>query len=151
MFTVLLTSNIMTIGPAYAAPIINPAVTVELGGDPDGEAVVGRLLARFFSSALAVAAILFLLYLVSGAYKWLTSGADKAQLQAAQGTMTQALIGLTILASIFAAARIVGILLGLSCPAGNFPDVICWPGIPTAATPTGGGAGPGGGPLPGSF
>lgn len=124
-----------TLTPVYAQPIVNPALTTELGGDPDGEAVVGRLLARFFSSALAVAAILFLLYLVYGAFKWLTAGADKAQLQAAQGTMTQALIGLTILASVFAAARIVGTLLGLECPAGKFPDVICWPGI---NAPTGG-------------
>ena len=106
------------------AQIVNKALPANLGEDT-GENIIARLLARFFAAALATGAIAFLIYLVYGAFRWLTAGDDKTQLTAARSTMTQALIGLTILASIFAIARILSILLGL----GEFPDAITWPTI----------------------
>ena len=120
------------IPPVFAAEIFNPALPTPLGsgGNTQGPNIVGALMARFFAAGLAIGAIAFLMYLVYGAFRWLTSGEDKAQLQAAKNTMTQALIGLTILASIFAIARVVGALLGLNCGGASFPDVICWPTVP---------------------
>lgn len=109
--------------------IINPALPDILGSGCTAESsnIVARLLARFFATALAVGAVAFLLYLVYGAFRWLTGGADKANLEAAKATMTQALIGIILLASVFAVARIVGTLLGLGCEGEDFPDVICFP------------------------
>ena len=87
--------------------IINPVIGVlGLGGTAEGQNTIGRLLARVFSAALAIGAIAFLLYLVLGAFRWLTAGDNKGQLEAARSTIFQALIGLIILASIFAIARI---------------------------------------------
>lgn len=110
------------------AQITNPALPTSLGNDA-GENIIARLLARFFGASLAIGSLAFLLYLVYGAFRWLTAGDDKGQLQTARNTMTQAFIGLTIMASIFAIAHILGILLGLDCPGGSFPDVICWPQV----------------------
>jgi hypothetical protein len=116
--------------------ITNPVIAPTGLGSGSGAEIIGRLLARIFAASLAIGAIAFLLYLVYGAFRWLTAGDDKTQLQTARGTMTQALIGLTILASIFAIARIVGILLGIE----NFPDVINWPTITGGSSCLGGGA-----------
>ena len=112
--------------------IINPVIgALGLGGTAEGQNTIGRLLARVFSAGLAVGAIAFLLYLFYGAFRWLIAGDNKGQLEAARSTIFQALIGLTILASIFAIARIVGLILGLECEGQRFPDVICWPQVPT--------------------
>ncbi len=124
-------------GRVYAQneQICNTALPAILGCDPTGgENIIGRLLARVFSAALAAGAIGFLLYLVFGAFRWLTAGDNKGQVESARSTITQALIGIVLLASIFAIGRIVGTLLGLQCNGLSFPDVICWPEVP-APTP----------------
>lgn len=116
----------------FANPIHNPAIDplFGTGGGDDGTGsapIVARLLARTFSAMLAAGTLLFLGYLVYGAFRWLTAGGDKAAVAAARGTITEALIGLTVLASVFAIANLVAPILGLSGGACQFPQQICWP------------------------
>jgi hypothetical protein len=110
----------------YAAPpITNPAIPNSFATDLP-EVAVAKILARLFSAGLAAGSIVFLGYLAFGAFKWMTAGGEPAQLNAAKQTMTQAIIGLVIMASIFAIASLLALVLGLNenC---DFPNEICWP------------------------
>lgn len=122
-------SLFLSISPVFAQTdeICNPALSASIGCDPQGENILARALARYFAAFLALGAIAFLIYLVYGAFRWLTAGENKGQLDAAKSTITQSLIGLTILASVFAIATIIGRILGLG---DNFPTNINLP-IPT--------------------
>jgi hypothetical protein len=57
---------------------------------------------------LVVAAIIFFFMLVFGGIKWITSGGDKGQTEAARNQITAALIGLVIVFSAWAILQIVG-------------------------------------------
>lgn len=115
-----------------ANPIHNPSVDPLLGSNignsgSGANTVVATLLARFFSAMLAAGTMAFLAYLVYGAFKWLTAGGDKGAVASARGTITEAIIGLTILASVFAIANLIAPILGLARPGCSFPQQICWP------------------------
>lgn len=56
---------------------------------------------------LVVAAVIFFFILVIGGIRWITSGGDKAQTEAARSQITAALVGLVI---VFAAWAIVALL-----------------------------------------
>lgn len=87
------------IGEITPPPIFN--------GDP------GSALVSFISSsiriALLVAAILVLVFMLWGAFEWITSGGDKEKLARAQSRITQAVVGLLM---IFVALVIFGLLVG---------------------------------------
>jgi hypothetical protein len=51
--------------------------------------------------------------LIMGAIQWITSGGDKGAVQSAQSKITNAVIGLVILLSLFALLRVIGDFFGL--------------------------------------
>ncbi len=59
-----------------------------------------------------VAGIWFIFQFLTGAIGWLTSGGDKAGVQAAQGRITNAFIGLIVVVAAYAIIYIIGELLG---------------------------------------
>lgn len=62
---------------------------------------------------LVVAAILFFFILVIGGVRWITSGGDKAQTEAARNQITAALIGLVIVFAAWAIANLIEIFFGI--------------------------------------
>ncbi|HUS60257.1 MAG TPA: hypothetical protein VMX76_02630 [Nevskiaceae bacterium] len=68
---------------------------------------VPNVVATIIKLILIVAAIIAFVFLVFGGIKWITSGGDKEGTQAAQKTLTAALIGLLI---VFAAWAIMTLL-----------------------------------------
>lgn len=81
--------------------------------------VVGTLITTVFIIAIIVA----LFYLIWGGFKWLTSGGDKAAVQAAREHIVAAIIGLVI---IFLSYFILNIVLGffhLSLGTFTFPSL----------------------------
>jgi len=64
-------------------------------------------LSSTISLGLIIGIIIFIFILLIGAVKWITAGGDKASLESAQKTITNALIGLAILLSIFAIIRVI--------------------------------------------
>jgi hypothetical protein len=118
------------VNSVYAQPICNPAIPAQIGCVPSADpaesgpasaAIVAIFIARFLAAALSIGAIAFLLYLVWGAYKWLTSGGDQKQLAMARSHISQAIVGLLILASIFAITNIITPLLGLDFLTPSWP------------------------------
>lgn len=85
--------------------------------DMTGTQIVGNIISVVIG-VFAVAGFIFaLLHLVFGAITWITSSGDKGKLENARERITQALVGLIILASIIAIAKLVSTITGI----GDFP------------------------------
>jgi hypothetical protein len=84
----------------------------------------GPVLSNIFSGIMVIGALMVLLYLVWGAISWITSGGDKAKVEHARGQITNAVIGIIVLASTLAIFMLLQRFLGI--------EVI-------RVTPTGGG------------
>ena len=62
---------------------------------------------------LVVAAIVFFFMLIIGGIRWITSGGDKGQTEAARNQITAALIGLVIVFAAWAIANLIEIFFGI--------------------------------------
>lgn len=70
---------------------------------PEGFAKnVAQLINAVLSFVMVIASLLVLLYLIWGAFDWITSGGDKGKIQSARSKITAAVIGLVIVASSYA-------------------------------------------------
>jgi hypothetical protein len=74
-----------------------------------------------------VAGLWFVFQFLSGAIGWLSAGGDKAKLQAAQGRITQAIIGLAVVIAAIFIIDLVGTLLGLNILSPGDYILSIWP------------------------
>lgn len=74
---------------------------------------IGGIISGAISLALIVAAIVFFFMLVIGGIKWILSGGDKGQTEAARNQITAALVGLVIVFAAWAIANLIGGLFGI--------------------------------------
>lgn len=74
---------------------------------------LGLTISRAAQLALLVAGVLMFVYLVMGGISWMMSNGDKGKVEAAQGMITQAVIGLAITASAFAIFLVIQYFFGL--------------------------------------
>lgn len=77
------------------------------------ETTFAEWLARIFGAILGVSTLLVLIYLVWGAISWITSNGDSSKVQKARDQMTQAVIGLIVLAASTAIFMLVQNALGI--------------------------------------
>lgn len=75
----------------------NPA---PIGSNPTQDA--GNLIAALISIAFTAAGIIALIYMMWGAFSWITSGGDKERLMKAQGKIRNAIIGIFVLIAVLA-------------------------------------------------
>ena len=98
--------------------------TIDLSGEASTQGLPGAdaasaeagfsdLLSNFLSVSMTIGAILLLIYLVWGAIQWITSGGDKGKVESARNKITQAIIGIIILAATTALFGIVQGFLGV--------------------------------------
>jgi len=80
---------------------------------------IGNLVSFFIKVLFAVGGILMLIYLIIGGIRYITSGGDKAQAQAARDMITNALIGIIIIASSYAIAMLLNSLFGINVFSAN--------------------------------
>ena len=88
--------------PPGTFPGVDPTTTTT------GELIANALQIVFIAAALAV-----LVFLVWGAFRWITSGGDKDAIGKARGTIVNALIGLFILALAFFITVLMGQIVGI--------------------------------------
>lgn len=78
----------------------------------------GTSLHTLFGNAIkiifVVAALAVLIMLIWGAFQWIVSGGDKEKVQHARDRITNALIGLAVLALAFFIARVVGSIVNIN-------------------------------------
>lgn len=68
----------------------------------------------FIGIVLVLAAIIFFFILVIGGIRWITSGGDKAQTEAARNQITAALIGLVIVFAAWAIIQLIQVFFGVN-------------------------------------
>jgi len=83
-------------------------------GSINGVGFFQRLLPALISGGLIAGAVIFFIMLLIGAIQWITSGGNKAATEAARGRITNALVGLIILLSLFAIANLIGTFFGVN-------------------------------------
>lgn len=108
------------------AQIENPVFDNLLrGGKDTGGTAIGSLVGGLVGLFVIVSFIMAFVYLILGGFDWITSGGDKAKLQSSREKITNALIGLIVVAAAWAIMSLVGDFLGITFP--NLP-------IPTLGT-----------------
>lgn len=83
------------------APKLSPAD--QAAGTSQFQSIISAIVGWFF----VVAVILFFFYFIIGAIKWITSGGDKNAVESARNTILQAVIGLAVIFTMFAAIKII--------------------------------------------
>ena len=93
--------------------IINPAINAKVG-QGDGVFIINTFLNNFISIAFIIGGLVTFFFLITGGLGWITSGGDKEKMSKAQGRITQAVIGLALLLSVFAIAKLLGAIFGIN-------------------------------------
>lgn len=74
---------------------------------------IGDFISRVVSALLIVAALATFIYLVYGGLSWIMSGGDKAKVQEARDRITNAVIGLGIVATAWAIFLLIDYFFGI--------------------------------------
>lgn len=84
---------------------------------------IGMLISALVGTLLIVAALLAFFFLILGGIQWITSGGDKAGMEAARNKITHAIVGLIIVGAAWAVMILVQNFLGVTIIGGtlNFP------------------------------
>lgn len=101
------------------AQISNPVVSIT--GEP--ETVVGNLISAILGFLLVIAGLLSLFFLLTGGIQWITSGGDKAGVEAARQKILNAVIGLIITFSVWALMKLIFAFLGIDFPIFTLPGL----------------------------
>jgi hypothetical protein len=73
----------------------------------------GEWTGRIFNAVFVFALLLLLIYLIWGAISWLSASGDSSKVQAARDKMTQAVVGVIVLAATFAIFMLIQTFLGV--------------------------------------
>jgi hypothetical protein len=111
--TTLFTATLSTL--LLAHPALAQSSTDLSVSKPENVNIVnlGVFISKAIQLLVGVAAILLFVFLVWGGIQWLTSGGDKTNVEAARNRITNALIGLAIVALAWALQALLTNLFGL--------------------------------------
>ena len=84
---------------------------------------LGQLISALVGTLLIISALLAFFFLILGGIQWITSGGDKAGMEAARNKITHAIVGLIIVGSAWAIMILVQNFLGVTIIGGqlDFP------------------------------
>jgi len=94
------------------APITNPVLNTSVQ-NLTGNQFFAKLLPALITLGFVVGATVFVFMLIMGAISWITSGGDKAQVEAARSRVTNAVVGIFILLSIFAIINLIELFFNI--------------------------------------
>jgi ABC-type dipeptide/oligopeptide/nickel transport system permease subunit len=108
--------------------ICNPVLNAILGGSSgtecgntfDGGNALAELMARLFRTILVVGGLALLLYLAWGGLSWVTAGGDKGKVEQAKDRITNAIMGMAVLAATIAIAVFLQYTFGFDLLAPSF-------------------------------
>lgn len=75
---------------------------------------IGKLISALVGTLLIIAALLAFFFLILGGIQWITSGGDKAGMEAARNKITHAIVGLIIVGAAWAIMILVQSFLGIT-------------------------------------
>lgn len=79
-----------------------------------GNLTFGGIISGAISLVLLVVALVFFFVLIMGGLKWVMSGGDQKNVEAARNQITNALIGLAIVFATFAIMKLIETVFGIS-------------------------------------
>lgn len=104
-----------------------PKVYAESVGVPEPSYAVsniGTLLQGLVNAAIVLGALAAFIFLIIGGFQWISSGGDKAKTEEAQKKITNAIIGLIIIAAAYALINLVTtFLFGQSISELDIPSI----------------------------
>lgn len=74
---------------------------------------LGTFVSRVFSAIIIVASLATFMYMVYGGVQWVTSGGEKDKVKEAREKITQAIVGLAVVASAWAIFKLVDYFFGI--------------------------------------
>jgi len=81
---------------------------------------IGQLLSAVVGLLLIISALLAFFFLILGGIQWITSGGDKAGMEAARNKITHAIVGLIIVGAAWAVMILVQNFLGVTIIGSSF-------------------------------
>jgi hypothetical protein len=113
-FLALIVSSIALTLPGSVVAVSTCPTTFMSLCKPVGED--STFISSVISLLLFIAVVLALIFLLYGGIRWITSGGDKAKLDAARTTITGAVVGLILTFLAFFIINIIGFLFGIQNP-----------------------------------
>ncbi len=86
------------------------------------------------SLVILVTIIVFFFILVMGGLKWITGGGDEKKIASARAQITNGLIGLVIIFSVWAIIRLIGTIFGIDMFNLTIPSFLSSPSLGSAGT-----------------
>lgn len=107
------------------AQIVNPVLPGSLGGSANasGPSAIGSIIGSLVGLLFIFAFVGAFLYMLLGGFDWITAGGDKTKLQGARDKITNALIGLIVVAASWAVMVLVGNFVGIDFPDLKIPTI----------------------------
>lgn len=122
------TRNHLLVTVLYSTSLLSSLVlpiegrTVDIRGELEAVGVqfdLGLIISQIITLLITLGALALLLYFIRGGYLWLTAGGDKAQVENARSSITNAILGLAILASVFAIFTLIDVFFGIGITDGR--------------------------------
>ncbi len=92
--------------------ITNPVLKSPLKS-MSGVDFLGDFLPKFIGLGFVIGVLVFFFIMIIGAIQWTSSGGDKTALEGARGKITNAIVGIVILFSLFALLKIIEDFFGI--------------------------------------
>jgi hypothetical protein len=137
--SLLLLPHVSVVSAGSFVNFTNPALSSDLLNLPVRGYFQG-LWGAFFTIGIILGVLIFFFILIIGGIQWITSGGDRAKLEAARSRLREGLVGIVILLSFFASVYVVEFLYNINLRAFRVSPLIIG-GLPL---PTGPGPNPGG-------
>lgn len=108
------------------AQIRNPVLPESLGGGTNpnpnqGGAALGKLIGNLLGALFIAGFLLAFMMLIMGGVQWITAGGDKQALEKARNGITNAIMGLVIVAASYALMNLVGQFFGIDITSITIP------------------------------
>ena len=106
--------------------ITNPAIPQLFTqfGDGDGSGYVSALVSLVVSAIIAFGGLYFVIQLLLGGFDWIRSGGDKASLESARGKVSNALIGIILLFSVYAIIGLISTIFNINILEFTIPTIL---------------------------
>ncbi|MFC1646962.1 hypothetical protein ACFL1A_01630 [Patescibacteria group bacterium] len=103
------------------AQLTNPVLPPALGqgAKEQGGVALGGLIGALIGFLFIVAFLIALFFLITGGISWVTSAGDKSKLEVARDKITNAIVGLIIVAGVWAIMTVIAPFLGFEA----FPEL----------------------------
>ena len=105
----------------------NETINIVIPNPSNAPTDLGQLISSTVTFVLVISLLITFAYLVWGGIQWITSGGDKAAVEAARNRIQAAILGLFIVFGSWAVMKIIAQFFGVNFPNISFPQGVSQP------------------------